>query len=310
MRLTDLFRYETGNLAALELTEEGNIPLVYGTTRNNGIIKLVKVEENTKIFSPPLITVSYLGTAFVQVVPFTTSVVDKSNITILIPKSNMSIDELYFYAYQINKIAKFGFNYGRRMNQKQLNKLDLIPYNGIPLKSDLKKLLPNNAKKVITQSELEFKLVNLTSFFKIEKGKGNYRECFDSGKTPLVSATSFNNGILDYVDAEPFYKAGSITVERIKGNAFVQLDNYLTVPDDISILVPKDNMSIELLYYFAYSITRESWKYSYGRKLSQTRLKSVQIYVPFINGKVNEKAIKNIVEGILGWTYIENILKK
>ena len=79
IKLNKLFSYSTGNLPALDLTEDG-------------VIKLVKVYENTKVYKPPLITVSYLGNAFVQVTEFTTSVVDKSNITVLIPREKMSLE--------------------------------------------------------------------------------------------------------------------------------------------------------------------------------------------------------------------------
>jgi hypothetical protein len=85
MNINDLFTFETGKLDALEKTDDGNIPLVYGTSENNGVVKFVSVENNELIFTPPLITVSYLGSAFVQTVPFSTSVVDKSNIVILRP---------------------------------------------------------------------------------------------------------------------------------------------------------------------------------------------------------------------------------
>ena len=64
MKIIDLFNFETGQLPALEKTESGTIPLVYGTQYNNGIVKFVEIENDEQIFQPPLITVSYLGTGF------------------------------------------------------------------------------------------------------------------------------------------------------------------------------------------------------------------------------------------------------
>lgn len=84
----------------------------------------------------------------------------------------------------------------------------------------------------------------LENIFHVEKGKGAYRESLDPGKTPLVSATSINNGVLDFVDVDPTFKAPCITVERVGGNAFVQLVDFITVPDDISVLVPISKMTL------------------------------------------------------------------
>ncbi|RGO16721.1 hypothetical protein DXB28_20650 [Bacillus cereus] len=305
MKLNDLFAYETGNLPALELTEDGNVPLVYGTTRNNGVVKLVKVEDDTKVFNPPLITVSYLGTAFVQIIPFTTSVVDKSNITILVPKKEMGLDELYYYCFQINKIAQFGFNYGRRMNQRQLNKIELIPYNGETIDVKIKERLPKKEKKVAITKKVEYLEFSINKFFEITKGTGQYKENYAKGDTPLVSATTFNNGIIEYVDAKAIFSANTITVERIKGTAFVQFQDYVTVPDDISILLPKEKMSIEELLYFAYLIRKESWRYSYGRKLSLTRLKNFSFKLPVDStGAVDIKLIKDLCHNCYGWEFI------
>lgn len=309
IKLNKLFSYSTGNLPALELTEEGTVPLVYGTTKNNGIIKLVKIYENIKVYKPPLITVSYLGTAFVQVTEFTTSVVDKSNITVLIPREKMSLEELYYYAYQINSIGKFGFNYGRRMNQKQLDKMYLNKYersltelkfnilDGLKVASNNHTIVDIDVKKMVYMS--------LEDLFYVEKGKGDYKENYEYGRVPLISATTMNNGVIAYVSTKPLFKAGTITVERIKGTAFVQLKDYVTVPDDINVLKPKKAMSLEVLYYCCYLIRRESWKYSYGRKVTPTRLKQMQLLMPINkDGEVEYKILECYMRQHYGWNKI------
>lgn len=307
-KLNEIFAYETGNLPALEHTENGSVPLIYGTTKNNGVIKLVSVYEDTKVYNPPLITVSYLGTAFVQTTKFTTSVVDKSNITILLPREKISIEELYFYCFQINKIANFGFNYGRRMNQKQLNKIKLIEFDPSIhkfLNLNLKSRLPSKQIVAELPSSLNIKEYPLTKFFKIVKGKGLYKYQYEPGSTPLVSATSFNNGILENVDTEPTFTSYSITVERIKGNAFVQLKPYATIPDDISVLIPIRDLRVSTLFYFAYLIRNESWRYSYGRKFSPTRLKNLVTKIPVLdNNELDEDSIEQFCKNSYGWKEI------
>jgi hypothetical protein len=72
--------------------------------------------------------------------------------------------------------------------------------------------------------------------FILWSGKGGYREAFESGNTPLVSATNTDNGIIDLVDTNPTFSAPAITVERVSGQEYVQLLGFATVPDDIAVL--------------------------------------------------------------------------
>lgn len=141
----------------------------------------------------------------------------------------------------------------------------------------------------------------IEDLFSVKRGIGGYRENLDIGNTPLVSATSINNGVLDFVDAAPTFKAPCITVERVGGNAFIQLIDFVTVPDDISVLVPKFNLTLEELFKISAQINLEKWRYNYGRKLSAKRLKKMEIRWPVettknitvnINNRLPKKAKK------------------
>lgn len=95
----------------------------------------------------------------------------------------MNLDELYFYSYQINKIQKFGFNYGRRMNQRQLNKMVLIEYGSASITykvSKIRKLLPSSEDKYNLQKTIKYKNHSINTFFIVIKGKGDC--CFLSLK--------------------------------------------------------------------------------------------------------------------------------
>ncbi|MGI0102300.1 MAG: restriction endonuclease subunit S [Nitrosotalea sp.] len=310
MQIIDLFTFKTGTLPALEKTEDGDIPLVYGTTENNGIKKYVKVNGEKQIFQPPLITVSYLGTAFVQVVPFTTSVVDKSNIIILDPKQpKMSLEEMYFYTYQINRFAKFGYHYGRRMNMRQLEKIKLVPFTKNVKKIKFGQFLPKYFKTTATydnkKRDSTFVLTRIDSMFTVKKGKGAYREDVERGHIPLISATTYDNGIIEYVNLESTFNAPAITVERVTGQAFVQLRDFATVPDDISVLIPKDpKIPLSFLFYIASLLNDEKWRYSYSRKLSPNRIQSLSVKIPMKNNKPDYELIDNLMKNHYGWQEI------
>ncbi len=131
--------------------------------------------------------------------------------------------------------------------------------------------------------------MKLTDLFRVIKGRGAYREDVGTGFTPLISATSKNNGVLDYVDLSPIFCVPAITVERVSGQAFVQLAEFATVPADVSVLVPKNvEMPLEVFFMVAAIINLEKWRYSYGRKLTSGRLKKMEAPITVDqNGKVD-----------------------
>jgi hypothetical protein len=120
-------------------------------------------------------------------------------------------------------------------------------------------------------------LTKIDDLFIVKRGNGDYRANLSAGSTPLVSACNIDNGILDFVDIEPTSIAPAITVERVGGNAYVQLQDFATVPDDIAVLTPRTRMSLYKLYYVAPLINFQKWKYNYWIKLTPTRLKNMEI---------------------------------
>lgn len=128
----------------------------------------------------------------------------------------------------------------------------------------------------------------INDLFYVERGRGDYKEKYNEGTTPLVSATNENNGILDFVDSEPTFKSPSITVERVTGQAFVQLNDFVTVPDDMTVLIPKIKMSLRKMFFIAAQINLLKWKFCYSRKLTPKRLKVLEIDLSnFEEGKIN-----------------------
>jgi len=145
-------------------------------------------------------------------------------------------------------------------------------------------------------------MMTIDDYFHVKRGSGGYIEDLNNGSTPLISAKNTNNGIVGFVDLEPVFQAPAITVERVTGQSFIQTVDFVTVPDDISVLIPKEEMSLEKIYYVASCINFLKWRFSYGRKLSQTRLKNIEINfdklpsynVSFLN-KIPKSTSKNVI---------------
>lgn len=281
--INKLFTFTTGNLPALEKLDDGPIPLVYGTSTNNGVEKYVAVENEDDIFQPPLITVSYLGSAFVQVVPFTTSVVDKSNIIILVPIKEMSVEEMYFYSYQINRKAKFGFHYGRRLNMARLKKMELLPYENQIKQINFKKLLPEIKLYEIPKIQDEKASVPIANLFEIINAKSKGYDIYDNGDVAFVSNGTFNRGIVGYVtpyDDDRVFHEKSICVSAFC-EATIQEPPFLPRGNGGSgllVLKPKKEMSDAALHFYAAYINKFSkWRFHYGRMVTIARFEKLML---------------------------------
>lgn len=169
------------------------------------------------------------------------------------------------------------------------------------------------SKTKTTLTTVDFHDFPIHQLFDVVKGKGNYIKHYDPGEIPLISATNLNNGIVAEVYDDPAFEAPCITVERVSGTAFVQLDDFITVPDDISVLIPKKEYPLEFLFYVSGLIFGKRWKYCYGRKLSKGRLEKITLRLPITEenyekitvNSIDMDYIKNFVENLYGWDAIE-----
>jgi hypothetical protein len=313
MRVDELFYFRTESLPALEKTEDGNIPLVYGTTYNNGVVKYVQVYSEAQIFKPPLITVSYLGTAFVQVVPFTTSVVDKSNIIVLEPKDkNMTLEEMYFHAMQINRFSKFGFHYGRRMNMRQLRKLELLPFKNAFTKIDFATMLPNVVAEPRIEHNTHFKEFPLDQLFeRIDKGDYHVSSDLGNGKVPLISCVTDNNGIAGYYDIPEdatYQKAITVTSDGSPLCAFYHPYEF-NAQDNVMVCKPKSSFRLSTIFFIMLQFRRMMWRFSYGRKCYFHKFERIKIFLPIKDKQVDEDYIEKLCKSCYGWKEVEKFMQ-
>lgn len=315
MKIKELFDVSYGNVRSIKNYEKGKIPYVSSGSKNNGVIGLINTDE--ELIPKKSITIASKGTigsCFVQPFDFVAS---KDNVVVLKDKEDclLSVEEKYVICAYINSL-NWKYSYGRTLSKTRIENIDisvdfksisklfnceLTIGNLVPKKENFEKNYPNT-----NYSNFKIELL-----FDVHSGEGGYIKDFELGNTPLISATNQNNGIATYVDSEPYFKAPAITVERVSGNAFIQLNDFITVPDDVSVLIPKFNVPLELLYYVASLINSKSWKYCYGRKLSKGRLKKINLRLPVTNSdndinSINYLYLKNFFKTQYGWDYIKN----
>jgi hypothetical protein len=230
-----------------------------------------------------------------------------SGLIVLEPKGEMSYNSLLFYTAYINKYIKWRFSYGRMVTGDRLSNIEIPEIPKKFIAPSIKDLMPKPISKSFSLQHINFSEINIGTLFNISKGEGAYLINCKEGNTPLVSATRKNNGILGYVDLQPTFKAPAITIERVGGNAFVQLEDFATVPDDLFVLIPKIEMPLEVLFYVISVIKNEKWRFNYSRKLTPERFLKLNIKFASKNNSISEfDNVKEIVNSIYGWSVISS----
>ena len=300
----DIFDIETAKSRGFEAHEIGDTPFISNGFENNGVVGFVKPLGGEKVFSTLGLCISAFCEATVQRPPYLPRGNGGSGLTVLVPKEKMSDEEFYWYAGCIN-YRRWRFSFGRMVIGGRIRHLKLIkPPDKLKVSINYEKLLP---KKIEGKRKIEnilFEPYCLKGLFDIVRGRGSYFENCKSGNIPLISASSSNNGIIGFVDMEPAFKAPAITIERVSGTAFVQLEDFVTVPDDIFVLKPKKELSVEEFFYIAAMINRNRWKFNYSRKVTPTRFKKLRIPMSVKDSKSNPDEVIYIVKSVYGWNKV------
>ncbi len=303
MKIKNIFDVKNSRSRGYNEHEEGEIPFISNGFDNNGIVGFVKPLPNEKVFRTTAICVSAFCEATVQKAPFLPRGNGGSSLTVLLPKEEITEEEFYWYASCINA-NRWRFSFGRMVIGDRICDLTLkaVPNN---LKiSSVQKLIPKKLEHSGNTMNIRFRLYPINRLFDIVKGTGKYFEDCKNGCTPLISATGRNNGIIGFVDLKPTFKAPAITIERVSGNAFVQLEDFATVPDDIFVLKPKQDFPIENFFYVATMFNRQKWRFNYSRKVTPTRFNKIKIPLPLKNKTQDYDYIKSIIDSTYGWDII------
>jgi len=290
---------EYHNKEWLEETNGGNL-LISSKGTDNGAYGFYDISNK---FHAPFITVQGYGTighAFVQ--EFDCSVDD--HMLILMPKKKMRLDELYQVAHQI-RLTKWKYKYGRGITPDRLNDQRIILCD---FKRDWNKyeksLTPKKPTKIKLKRPTKIKIMKLRDLFIVEKGKGSYLEKLSEGNVPVVSTQDSENGICGYYDIEPTFKKGSITVGRIMCNPHVQIYDFATVPDDMYVLIPKNKLPFDFLFYVSSIIRNQNWRFNYSRKVTEGKLEDIDIPLPIKGEEFDFDYIKSVADNSYGYKEI------
>ncbi len=123
-------------------------------------------------------------------------------------------------------------------------------------------------------------------------------------KYPYITTQSSNNGARDFYDI--FTNEGNVlTIDSaVLGFCSYQSLNF-TASDHVEKLIPKFDLNVYRALFLTTIINLERYRYSYGRKFNQDRIRETIIKLPFKNNEIDWDFIDNYMKGLSYSKYLE-----
>lgn len=292
MKLSDLFDIKYG-LKAVDLNVHkdnsgSRIPLIRPSKTQKGTIAgYIERSELSEddIFPPETLFVSCDGDgshtyAYVSDFDF----VQNSNVAVLIPKEEMSLQKKMFFSVCITK-NRFRFSYGRKPRGDRLKDINLpnppkwINESFNKCRIDLSASLLKSQTETIETAT--WKLFPLTYLFDIKKGKRLTKQEMTPGNTPFIGAVNKNNGETARIGQNPIHEANVITVayDGSVGETFYQEEDFWC-SDSVNVLYPKFNINKYIGLFICAILRKEAHRFNYGRKWHVDRMENTTIKLP------------------------------
>lgn len=283
------------------LDEEGNNMIISSKGEDNGVHGFYNVSDGYKA---PVISVPRTGTIGQAFVQLTDCSID-SNCLVLIPKQKLDTEQLFQVAYQI-RLIKWKYKYGRQITPARLQAQEVILAElDINYDALVEKILPKEKKKIKMKKVSAVYVFKLKDLFKVERGKGSYLEKLDSGSTPVISTKASNCGVVGFYDIEPIFEKNQITVGRIMCNPNVQLNAFSTVPDDMFVLKPLNEVDKEFLFYVSAIVKADKWRFNYYRKANKEKLEKTNVPLPMNGNAIDYAYIREFVSNRYGFEELD-----
>lgn len=307
VELNTIFDIKYGNqfdLYKLETDEWSDVNFVSRSSQNLGVVAKVSRYNDVEPFPAGLITVTlggtYLLSSFIQQDVFYTA----QNIKVLKPKKVMSMNEKLFYCKAIEANRFRYTSHGREANIT-LDTL-LVPYQ-VPkefLEIEIDKLSVLNGKSILNENihvnANKWESFPLTVLFNLKGTKTTpILELVATGKGeyPFVTTQATNNGIEGFYDLET-EEGNVLTIDSaVLGYCAYQEINF-SASDHVEKLIPKFKLNKYIAMFLVTIINQEQYRYNYGRKCSQTRMKEISIKLPSKNNKPDLEFMEKYIKAL------------
>jgi hypothetical protein len=304
MKVKDLFTIKYGvnleliTLETVPVNDKDGVNFVARTSENNGVVARVRKIDGLEPQPAWILSCAGSGSVlstFVLTEPFYSG----RDLYTLTPRKKMSLQEKQYYCMCI-KANAYRYSYGRQANKtlKDIELLDTLPEwvkvaSIETIKTSVKKR--DVALRLFEQWK-EFKLGEIFTITGTKTTKINVLNEYGNGEYSYVTTQSTNNAVDGYYD---FYTENGnvLTIDSaVLGFCSYQAKNF-SASDHVEKLTPKFDLNKHIALFLVTIINREQYKYSYGRKCNQTKIKDTIIKLPVTP------------QGLPDWNYMENYIK-
>ncbi|MDI9356889.1 MAG: N-6 DNA methylase [Chitinophagaceae bacterium] len=180
---------------------------------------------------------------------------------------------------------------------KDLKEVDLFDLFRSDNFINIKNIHDSSNTKIEKQNFQEFTLKDL---FEVKGSGGNATQFeISAGEYLYVTTSNKNNGVNG--TSNIFTQEGNvITIDSAtNGKAFYQENNFIG-SDHVEVIIPKDfilNKYTSL--FFVTILNKECFRYNYGRKRNQTRIKNQKLFLPVKqNNEIDFEYMENYIKSL------------
>jgi len=210
----------------------------------------------------------------------------------------------------IKKQIIFNIKNKLKLLNKEIDEITLIEIlneNKIKFDSKNKSKKPLKIQELLKNKSYNWTRFNLTegknSLFDIQKGERLVTTERLNGETPLVTASSKNNGIVEFIDLESFKESkklnnNSITIDMFF-NVFYHDYDYFSDDNVHTIKIKNKELNPKIALFVKTMLELNQKKYSFGRQLRLKRLKNESILLPINKDKtINWDLIEEYIDSL------------
>lgn len=321
--LDQLFSIDTGKDLIYSELSPGEYPVIGHKAENNGVTTTTQYLTTHKLYDyTKTISLADRGNFYASVQTHDFYV--GTRVKALVAKFEAKIESLLYICVLINK-EQYRFSYGRnccdRISEFKI-KLPVTP-EGTPdwkymedfVKDQIIPQLPKKAQKVWLQkydtkpllqekmklNTQDWKWFNYTDLFMISGSKTTpieELETYGKGKYPYVTTQAVNNGVEGYYNYCT-EKGGVLTVDSAVLGFCSYQENDFSASDHVEVLTPLFEMNKYIALFLVTLINKEQYRYSYGRKCSQIKLRNSKIKLPVTpSGEPDWKFMEDYIKSL------------
>lgn len=313
---------KTGEYHASSKLNQGNVPLISCKTEDHGVEGFFDIPES-KTYQRA-VTIACDGTPLTSFYhPFRFAA--KDNVLVCIPKKDVKLTTILYGVAYLNK-ERWRFSYGRKSYANKIGKLGILfpmtrdgkidekKIESMLADKNMNKFLPEQNDKQEREIGLRFGRILLCNIFDLESGDYHSTGMLQSGEIPLVSCGETDNGVVGYYSI-PFGKMYENALTVAYNGSWPLLTKFhpykFGAKDDVAVCIPKKPLKATTLIFLRYMISRQAWRYSYGRKCFRTKLENLSINIPVTaKGEIDENAIERIVSNTTYWGFLSKQIQQ